>query len=515
MSSVARRQHAHSGCYKDGQGRVLFVPSSGMLRVHKASKACKSKMRPDRRHEKTPSGRHYARNGPSIRDLAEKAEWTAEDKAASPQGLGGHVNDKNIFDWLNRRFPDQSWLRGFLLEGEKPPSNVTVAKYSQICRGRIAFDYISHCEGAGLAPDKTYLRWLDVQIQDLGMLKWLFGGTPPAGTLVIDNKIQQLKKQSTDQAIATAAGLAVRTVYRWQRRPVLRAGLDDAMATAARPGNFDWRKTSINIHAQMKEYMWKYAKAATLRSRCKRAGLSMPEYFHLLKKVERLNLQRELERYINTTERGTARSSGMITPRFFVPTPGMLQFRKVAQAAMAEQKAWRLFEELPLVDQWFLDVVTPRIRLGQRRTIRFSDHEEGRPKSSEFTVPRNGDVLATGQPAVRSEGNQQTAVTVLTPIEPTRNSGRRVSPQSDDIQWHCYEGCTTEKTLASTRAGAKAKFGTAAPKNNGKIAEYAERYAKRQAKKGRPDILEHFLEWRAFRQGKGPRPTSSRPTRPL
>src|SRR5262249_30227897 len=87
-----------------------------------------------------------------------------------------------------------------------------------------------------------------------------------------------------------------------------------------------------------------------------------------LNEARRAGFHDELTKYLNQEgdyRRAKTRQSGLVAPRFFIPSPAMIAFRKRASQVMAEQRVWHL-HRLPGFDEWFADWTRPRAVLGKR-----------------------------------------------------------------------------------------------------------------------------------------------------
>jgi hypothetical protein len=269
-----------------------------------------------------------------------------------------------VYDLL-KKYKDLEWLKGWLLRGEDPPEHIVIATPSQIRYCRIAWDFTSHCDRAGLSvPNSSYCPWLKKRlIPDVRWLLWLYGYHKPETVYVLPDMLLRLRRERTVERIAAATGVSKRTLFTlWQRSPALNAlnGIKAVVAEGRRrlDGPGSWEAVS----AKTKDRMFAFAKAGMLAECCRRAEIGPANYYEQLASAERFGAKEDLERYlgIHAPLPDGAERYGLLTDKFFVPTSGMLRFRAAAMRARAQAgRPSSEPESLPEFTQWFLDWTTP------------------------------------------------------------------------------------------------------------------------------------------------------------
>lgn len=273
----------------------------------------------------------------------------------------GNVSQGLLVYWLNKHqeFP---WFGRWLLRGEDPPVNVTVANRNQIRRCREAWHYIRLLRMAGIKANGTYYRWIeDRQIPNADWLKWLYGGPVPNGVLVVPDALQEYRRQRLPEQICRAAGIDISSLWLWKKNAEQNAALSAAIRGVSRKGQFgsDWAK---NLHTRTRNNMLAFAKAATLRACLARAGLDEVKLAAMKAEARRLGAAEDLQWYLDSNE---PLKSGLVRPRLFIPSSSMLAFRRVARAEMARLEIWTL-KDLTGFDEWLIDWTTPRQQFGLR-----------------------------------------------------------------------------------------------------------------------------------------------------
>ena len=253
--SQGSQKQTESAVYNAGQGKLLFVPLESMRTFRDT--ACRLKAKGIE---------------PTIATVAKESD---QDR---------HTLESRVGHWRRKLLGAFDWFNGWLL-GNPMPSNVSVATVEAIQRCRQAWDYRRILAEAGI-PDITYQRWLRSRkfTPDLVWLKWLFGGKHPQGYFRLDNKLQQLRAESTKTAILRAADLDEGNLREWLKDTDLRNALKTALRIARkRTHEGEFRRVCPALHARTAKNMWAYAMAARLRERCKRAGISgTKQYWGLL-----------------------------------------------------------------------------------------------------------------------------------------------------------------------------------------------------------------------------------------
>jgi hypothetical protein len=143
--------------------------------------------------------------------------------------------------------------------------------------------------------------------------------------------------------------------------------------------------------------MWRYARAQTIAACCERtekkpAPISRAEYTRQLRTAEDLGVREDLEQYLKRQGEfrpAKAQQSGLVHENFFIPSPGMLAFRRAAGLAMTAQKVWAL-KDLPCFWEWFWDWTMPGKHFGERCSL---------PAPKQGPAPQGGVTSAAGDGA--------------------------------------------------------------------------------------------------------------------
>jgi hypothetical protein len=314
---------------------------------------------------------HSFRAQNTVKALAAAAVRSGEQikTARIKKRYGPHVSHLLIHHWLEK-WERPPWFKPWLLRCQRPPDHITVATADQVARARVAWDWAGHChrtlagsqrnEEPHPLDTRVYASWIGGPIPDVGWLKWLFGWTEPDGAFIVTLGLQRLREESSREGIAKAAGIAPSLPRFWEKeRPLFWEALKEAIRTRANPPALTWSAQYPKIPADTKERLLRYAQASTLKARCERAGPTETEFYRLRSEAEKKGLGAHFEWFMNFEgEYGWAHSqrSGLLAPNFFVPSPAMLAFRKVAAEAMKGN--WDLFN-LPFADWWLRDWATP------------------------------------------------------------------------------------------------------------------------------------------------------------
>jgi hypothetical protein len=291
---------------------------------------------------------------------------------------GTHVSVQMIDKWLAWGVTkDQEWFEGWVSRGEDAPNHVTVATADQVRRTSKAWDYVAICHEAGLpSPINSYIRWLRRGlIPDLSWLKYLFGWSAPG--FVVTEKLQRLRAEKSCSGIAraTVPRIGHATLWRLLKNEAAAQALERALTEAASRGSREdvppaWLTTS-ELDRETIRVIWSYARAAVTKACCDRAAFVGSEYNLALEDADRYGAKDLLLSYLNEEGRSRVKNKrfGLVSENFFIPTPGMIAFRRAANRVRDQQKVWEL-ENLPGFDEWFLDRVLPRSSRGRRLALR-------------------------------------------------------------------------------------------------------------------------------------------------
>jgi hypothetical protein len=223
----------------------------------------------------------------------------------------------------------------------------------------------------------------------VGWLLWLFGFPPPEGVFVLPQALERLRGECTSYRIAMAAELDPGTAFLWMKDKTKHAAVKEAVNIATKTGGnhgalVKWAAGRTDLHPATRDAICKYASHATLRACCKRAGTRPDHYYRWLKEAEKLGAHETLMRYLRM-ERPFQKTKflqcGLILPNLFIPSSGMLAFRKTAEKEMTRQRASTLMANLPGSYDWFADWVTPR---------KLSRHPQAVPGTEDRNDQANG-----------------------------------------------------------------------------------------------------------------------------
>jgi hypothetical protein len=297
----------------------------------------------------------------------------ARRKGASSR-TGNSVSPDMTNHW-RRKFKEYPWFERWLLRGEDPPAEarVTIATPDQVKRCSPAWHYPTLGKAAGLGSHQTYYQWFRTGlIPDPPWLRWLYGDRAPEGVFVVPRSLVGLRAEKTVAKICKAAKVKRGTVDWWRQDDRLRGELEKAVRAAAAPGNPDWTLARVKFGPETQDgtraLMRKYACKATLNACCKRAGLTVPDYYALVKEAERAGAKEDLLRYLDSGGEGDRlkfSQGGWFTPRLFIPPDLVRDFREAAGEERTRQRL-SLLRALVGFDEWFLDWVMPRESNGRR-----------------------------------------------------------------------------------------------------------------------------------------------------
>lgn len=282
-------------------------------------------------------------------------------------GLGWQWRNRERF---RRTYP---WFDPWIVQGIEPPSDVTVVTKNQADRCSKAWDFRAFCQGF---VRHRYTEWLrNKTIPSLEWLKWLFGEAAPDGSFVIEPPLQRLRPEKSQKGICKAAGLSETVVWLWKNNPAKNEILPLVLEAAASPGksfsSLDKFPGWSKLNLKTRRCMWEYARAATLASCCKRAGISVARFYSFLRQAQRLGVQESLVQYLAGKNKRWNRLTGLISENLFLPSANIYRFRQQARREAARQNI-RFFKNLPGFDLWFQDSVIPRQFFGRR--FRFAEN---------------------------------------------------------------------------------------------------------------------------------------------
>jgi hypothetical protein len=322
---------------------------------------------------------------------------------------------------------EHAWLEGWLFRGEDPPPNVVVATVEQIRYYRRLWDFKSHCRQAGLSPPNTsYCNWISPGvISNLELLEWLYGETPPQEVFVVNESLQRLRRECTQDAICAAASVTHKTVCSWKKDPQLSRAFEAVKAGKVRGSAPLDPDPLATVSPETLSRMEAYARAAKIDACCERAGFLVPNYYHYLREAEQRGVRKELERYLGVESpipAGPVRCR-LARGRFFVPTPGMFAFRKVAAKVKAtDPLGSKALKGCPgyddLLNRW---TVTPR-RNGERRLLHRTLGVSG-------VISRHLDQRLT-EPQLRPEASQVAINTTESELYQARTTANQGPPRT-------------------------------------------------------------------------------------
>jgi hypothetical protein len=284
---------------------------------------------------------------------------------------------------LLEKYPDEKWLEGRLFRGEEEPPHVTVATLEQIRYCRQVWDFAAHCKKAGLgSPNTNYCRWISQgYIRYLDLLEWLFGDDPPDNLYVLPPSLERLRNERTLESICLAAKVTITAYRKWLRFDRLKAAFDAIQMAFSERKSLDragpWDEL---IKPETSKRMKAWVKAASLASCCERADLKVVNYCQEADKAGRCCVRDQLEHYLGIRlplPDGPVKC-GLLSTGFFVPTPGMREFRTAALAVRGRLRRCSGLRDLPGYDEWFSEWTIPFARNGKQRLL---------PRLPAFPVP--------------------------------------------------------------------------------------------------------------------------------
>jgi hypothetical protein len=431
-----RKKQVRIATYSAGDGKLLFVPTLRMWKIHYAAAKCR-----------------FTREYP-LRELRRRIEAQA----------GVHI-PQQFFRLAGLR--GHPWFVPWLFYGRSLPDCVSVATRQMVHWAGIAWDYIGHCEKANMPKSgDMYRAWWDRSLlpQALPWLSWLYGGPGPQDCYIVPEAVLKLRMTRGEQNILEAAAVSRRTVHLWRRDKNDAAALQAALEAASRSGHqssldqcAEWRQ----LNPKAKASMWRFAKVATIRACSIRANISDSTYPNAKRKAEQLGVGDHLDRFLAIERGKKARKCGMLAPGFFAPSPSMVRFREAARNAAASVRVEPM-TDLPGFEQWFFDSAIGRAMKGIRRRLSARvPNIQGQPAASPVAIP----------PAAVDSGEKPQA----------RKRGRRPHPRSTERKRVCHE-CyarvlSGEWKMRMAMQQAQKELGPNAPKEPSHLRRDAKRYA--------------------------------------
>jgi hypothetical protein len=390
--------------------KVLFVPTEDMLLVHEAStqsavarragvdgetlrrwkiaygeqflrRLYGAKVDAEAQQPASPTALMLAfRKESSISAVRAAAVRTLADIPATQAARYNPEVSHRLINLWRKEYRTQPWFDGWLLRGEAPPGHVTVASAQQVRRCRSAWDFHGLCRRAEppISAENTYItEWLgNDRIPDVQWLLWLYGAPPPEGAFVVNIGLQSLRSEMTDYRVCVAAGIHWKYPSQWRGDDALGPALEDALRTASPSGKGReaWRRRWGALRQAAAERIWEFARCATLPACCGRAGILNTDYYQALAEARACGVGELLRQYLTCEgpfSEWNYREVGLVAADFFIASPLMVAFRRVAAKEMHRQAIWGL-ADLPGFLDWFRDWATPGQRYGRRKELPFT-----------------------------------------------------------------------------------------------------------------------------------------------
>lgn len=312
---------------------------------------------------------HQFRAQSSIKAIADAAVRNEDQRTLTWQpDYAPHVTKQLIWSW-QKRFARYPWFDAWLLRGEDPPADVTIATLDQVRRCARAWNFAELCRRIGMNAGTTYPRWIKQGKIPNEWRPWLYGAPAPEGAFVVSAKLRALRQEMSCLKICQAAGLRPAYVWLWQQDPLKKEALAAAVQAAQKLGAPSppvgvpcWDQ----LPTRTRKNMWKYALAAR-PTECRRRAEAEGTYRHQLAEARRCGVEEHLQRYLNREKpyHTMQEWSGLVAKNFFIPTPTMLAFRAEALKEWTEQHIAAL-TRLPGFDQWFREWTRPGCMDGRR-----------------------------------------------------------------------------------------------------------------------------------------------------
>jgi hypothetical protein len=234
-TEIATPSKSRHGIYGLGDGAYLFVPNEEMWALHEASKPtaiCERAGLSRQYHRQVIKrlGQQYPwlnhlmyaprllppteangfkftdemtafRNEASIESILAAAPRPKEKVAAAWRSDRAETVTDSLLSHWRRKFSNQKWFDSWLLRGESPPEQITVAPPQLVSRFSAAWD-IQAIRRRARVGSESYNRWLKLgRIPSLEWLKWLFGAPAPTAVFVVDVTLQRLRREMGQEAI--------------------------------------------------------------------------------------------------------------------------------------------------------------------------------------------------------------------------------------------------------------------------------------------------------------------------
>jgi hypothetical protein len=211
---------------------------------------------------------------------------------------------------------------------------------------------------------------------------------------LVPPELKKLRKEQSQAGISIAAGIDKSTLYIWKSNQAKNEAFEAVLSAVARHrsvgGNYGWNQ----LDPRTKAAMMKYAKAATLKNCCARAGMTVSQYHNLIRCAKRLNVEAALLDYLNCEgehRQEKNMQAGLIAHNLFVASKDMLSFRSVASQVADEQRICAL-KDVPMITQWFYDWAMPRGVEGRRLALPTRSADDG------AATPQNDTTVTSSAP---------------------------------------------------------------------------------------------------------------------
>jgi hypothetical protein len=271
-----------------------------------------------------------------------------------------HVSPATICSW-QKKYAALKWFDSWLLRGESPTPDVTIASVEEIRYYRELWDYANHYRVAQRQTESSngdrpvkFSAWIGRQIPDLRLLWWLFGQAAPSDVFVVAPVLQRFRVQRTWRMVCKAADVAESSASLWKAQHP--EAFEALKAIAEGRGNPIDPSIIEAVPAEKRRALKDCARACTLTACCERAGLSKEDFHGRLARAEKIGAKAELIAYLESGDRrcGLRGDAG----KLFVASELMLAFREAAKTVRSSKRASPV-EAHPAFEQWFLDWALP------------------------------------------------------------------------------------------------------------------------------------------------------------